>query len=600
MAVILYDYNFSLQAEQRCRHALTLDPTNWRASYYLAHVVPSNSEAIDILNDIIARLKTDERWMSKLNNVREYAEMLFDRGQRYWDAEQFGPAIESFTESVKVDNACFKRILTIIEQYYDRRLWKYILELLKTIQAGAVSDTITGSRERKDNSHLSRMLVDLASEEAFHSIILQTAVETGQFDFIETVYEDAIKLSAQMEAYTSLFYIRYHYANEIFQQDGTDSEERAIVLWETALKEDLPRSFLDIDYVLPSLTLKLAPTYLSRARSAEPNSDLAREYLHRIASITPDDGSASSASASQSNVILPAKLYLARYYVVTGNKEKAKQIVRSVVKLALEMLSDDDADNDYLAYWRLLLVFLPLDDDANALAAVAMAALASRAAAFANVNAGSGPGISMPLIDEPTRTTNGKDHNSKKERKEQSPRSRSAVNAASPSISLQTGPGTPETRRPGTPNSLPRTPELKPVSLADSHSHSHSLSEPASAPASAKGDDEDDSGEDLGSVPVFAICDGGCGRYWQGASEMWWCKDCINLTFDKECFEQLRSGTLPLKVCDRSHAFLEVPKYDSHGPDGDEYGVPKGLVPYMGMAISLEEWKKAIVRAYIE
>ncbi|KAL5043534.1 hypothetical protein BDW71DRAFT_210204 [Aspergillus fruticulosus] len=597
VATILGVYHFPLQAEQRCRHALTLDPSNWRASYCLARVVSSNSEAIDILNDIIARLWTDEKWMADHNHVWAYAEMLFDRGQRYWDERQFDQAIESFTESTKANKACFKRILTIIEQYYDRRLWKDILELLKTLQAGADSDSAPGSGERKFNPHLSKMLVDLASEETFHNIVLQTAVETGQFGFIETVYEDAIKLSTQMEAYTSLYYIRYHYANEIFQQDGAESEDRAIALWETALKEDLPRSFLDIDYVLPSLTVKLAPTYLSRARSAEPDSEVAREYLHRIASITPDEGSASSASASQSNVILPAKLYLARYYVVTGDKKKAKQIVRSVVKLALEMLSDDDADNDYLAYWRLLLVFLPLDDDANALAAVAMAALASRAA-FANVNAGAGPGISTPLIDEPRKITNGKDHNSKKERKEQSPRSRPAINNASPGISLQTGPGTPDTRRPSTPNSLPRTPELKPVSLADLHSHS--LSEPASAPASAKGDEEDDEGEDPDLAPVFAICDGGCGRYWQGASEMWWCRDCINLTFDKECFGQLRNGTLPLKVCDRGHAFLEVPKYDSHGSDGDRYGVPKGSVPYMGKAILLEEWKREIVRDYIE
>ncbi|KAL6237695.1 hypothetical protein BDW75DRAFT_71713 [Aspergillus navahoensis] len=597
VAAILRNYHFPLQAEQRCRHALTLDPSNWRASYYLANVVSSNSEAINILNDIIAKLGTDEKWMADRNHVWAYAEMLFDRGQRYWDAEQFDQAIESFTESVNVNNACFKRTLTIIEQYYDRRLWRDILELLKTIQAGADSDSASVSGERKDSPHLSKMLVDLASEETFHSIIFQTAVKTGQFSFIETVYEDAIKLSTQMEAYTSLYYIRYHYANEIFQQDGANSEERAITLWETALKEDLPRSFLDIDYVLPSLTVKLAPTYLSRARSAEPNSEMARKYLHRIASITPEEGSASSASASQSNVILPAKLYLARYYVVTGDKKKAKQIVRSVVKLALEMLSDDDADNDYLAYWRLLLVFLPLDDDANALAAVAMAALASRAA-FANVNAGAGPGISTPLIDEPRKITNGKDHNNKKERKEQSPRSRHTISPASPGISLQTSPGTPETRRPSTPNSLPRTPELKPVSLADSHSHP--LSEPASAPASAKGDEEHDEGEGPDLVPVFAICDGGCSRYWQGASEMWWCKDCINLTFDKECFEQLRSGTLPLKICGRGHAFLEVPKYDSNGPDRDEYGVPKGFVPYMGKAISLEEWKRGIVKDYIE
>ncbi|KAL4980419.1 hypothetical protein BDW66DRAFT_166547 [Aspergillus desertorum] len=597
VAVILHDYHFPLQAEERCRHALTLDPNNWRASYYLAHMVSSNSEAIDILNDIIARLNIDEKWMADHKHVWAYAEMLFDRGQRHWDAEQFDQAIESFTESVKVDNACFKRILTIIERYYDRRLWKDILELLKTTQAGTYSDSASDSVERTDNSHLSRMLVDLASEETFHNIVLQTAVQTGQFSFIETIYEEAIKLSAKMEAYTSLYYIRYHYANGIFQQDGTDSEERAIALWERALKEDLTRSFLDIDYVLPSLTVKLAPIYLSRARSAQPDSEVARNYLHRIASITPDEGSASSASASQSNVILPAKLYLARYYVVTGDKEKAKQIVRSVVKLALEMLSDDDADNDYLAYWRLLLVFLPLDDDANVLAAVAMAALASRAA-FANVNAGAGPGIPTPLIDEPRKNTNRKDHSSKKERKEQSPRSRLAINTVSASTSLQTGPGTPETRRPSTPKSLPRTPELKPVSLADLSSHS--LSEPASASASAKGDEEDVEGEDPDLAPVFAICDGGCGRYWQGASEMWWCKDCINLTFDKECFEQLRRGTLPLKVCDRDHAFLKVPKYGSHGYEGDGYGVPRGSVPYSGKAISLEEWKRRIVRDYIE
>ncbi|KAL4906693.1 hypothetical protein BDW74DRAFT_136595 [Aspergillus multicolor] len=625
VAVILRNYNFLHQAEAKCRHALTLDPSNWRASYYLAHVVSSNSEAIEILNNIISKLGKDEQWMAEHNHVWAYSEMLFDRGQRYWNAEQFDQAIASFTESVKVNYAGFKRILTIIEQYYDRRLWTDILELLKTIQAGAdaTSSSNSNTSTSKNKSHLSRMLVDLASEETFHNIVLQTAVETGQFAFIENVYEDAIKLSTQMEAFTSLYYIRYHYANEIFQQDSPDAEERAIALWETALKEDLPRSFLDIDFVLPFLTVKLAPIYLSRASAAEPDSETAHDYLNRIASITPDEGSVSSASTSQSNVILPAKLYLARYYVLTGDKKRAKQIVRSAVKIALEMLSDDDADNDYLAYWRLLLVFLPLDDNNNALAAVAMAAAASRIA-FANFNAGPVCGPGMPLIDEPKRNpspgqSNGnvKDHNSprgKKERKEQSPRGRPAPSITTNSISLQmhpgAGPGTPDTRRPSTPNSLPRTPELKPVALADLHLHSHS--EPASAPASVRGDADVDIEleEEDAVVPIFAICDGGCGRYWQDASEMWWCKDCINLTFDRECFEQLRAGTLPLKICGKDHAFLEVPRLAGHSMNGNANAngngsvagidVPRGYVPLNGKAVSLEEWKRGIVRDYIE
>ncbi|KAL4785921.1 hypothetical protein BJX76DRAFT_150863 [Aspergillus varians] len=533
VAVILRNFHFDVQAEDRCRHALELESASWRASYYLAHVVSSNTEAIDILNSLIKRLGADGEWMKNQTHVWAFAEMLFDRGQRFWNAEQFDNAIESFTKSVQVNYAGFKRILAIIEQYYDRRLWSDILGLLKTIQTG------TG-----DNAHLSRMLVDLASEETFHSIILQTAVETGQFEFIEQVYDDAIKLSTRREAYTSLYYIRYHYANEIFQQHN--GEERAIELWEVALRDDLPRSFLDIDYILPSLTVKLGPTYLSRARAAEKGSEAARGYLERISSITPDE-------TSEGNVLLPAKLYLARYYQVVGEEAKAKQIVRSVVKLSLEMLSDNDVDNDYLAYWRLLLVFLPLNDDQNALAAVVMAALASRSV-FATVN----PSVTR-ISDEPKRNGGkeqaGKEH-SKKDRKEQSPR---------PS-SLHTGPA--ESRRPNTPNSAPRTPEIKPA--------------------------DPEKEEDLESV--FAICDGGCGHYWETASEMWWCKDCINLAFDKDCFDQLQSDALPLKLCDKEHEFLKVPKWD----EAVLKDVPRGSVPYGGKAISLEEWKREIVKKYIE
>ncbi|KAL4926828.1 uncharacterized protein BDV17DRAFT_141927 [Aspergillus undulatus] len=595
VAVILRNFDFDVQAEKRCRRALELDSTNWRASYYLAHVISSNTEAIDILNDLISRLGADEHWMQEPNHVMAFAEMLYDRGQRFWDAEQFDKAIESFTKSVQVNYTGFKRILTIIEQYYDRRLWSEILALLKTIQSGCTDFGSGNKDQEKEKTHLSHMLVDLAAEESFHSIVLQTAVETGQFEFVEQVYDDAIKLSAQREAYTSLYYIRYHYANEMFQQDNR--EERAVELWQIALKDDLPRSFLDMDYILPSLTVKLAPFYLARARAAQSKGDsvTAHTYLERIASITPDE-------TSESNVILPAKLYLARYYQVLGQETKAKSIVRSVVKLALEMLSDDDADNDYLAYWRLLLVFLPLNDEANAQAAVVMAALASRSA-FAHVN----PGV--PVIDEPSsavgKNGGGKEQSrprsgsgpgkpkelSKKERKEQSPRLRN--NSPSPSaavagLRLETSPisNPTETRRPSTPithtsNSTPaRTPELRPSDHG------------------AGGLDLEDDAAELSPSPVFAICDGNCGHFWETANEMWWCKDCINLTFDKDCFEQLQNDTLPLKVCDKGHEFLKVASWDE--AQSVLRGAPRGSVPYKDKAILLEEWKGIIYKDYIE
>ncbi|PLB45749.1 hypothetical protein P170DRAFT_439473 [Aspergillus steynii IBT 23096] len=527
VATVLQNFSFEVEAQNRCRNALKLDADNWRASFYLARAVASDEEAIKILEDVSARLQGDSEWIKDGSHRKALAEMLFDLGQRYWSLDKFELATQSYTRSIETNYIGYDRALAILEQYHSRHRWTDIVAFLETIQ-----------NTSGDTQPLFDMLVNLASKDTVHDIILQTAMETEQFSLLERMYTGAIQLATERQAYTSLYYIRYHFANALSQE--VENEERAVALWEIALKDDLPRSFLDVEDILPSLTIKLAPVYLRRARAAEHDSDMAHDYLRRISEILPDE-------VAENKILFPAKLYLSRYYQVKGNQAKAKQIARSVVEISLEILSDDDKDNDYLAYWRLLLVFLPLDDDRNASAAVIMASLASQASTDTNI------GREEALVEDLQETTQPESSDQETEK------SQSKV---TPTIDT-------------TVSKLPRQ---------------GTFAEPDPSPASPI--------DHLSFSPpqIFAVCDGECGHYWETASEMWWCKDCINLTFDRDCFEKLQKGTLPLNICDKSHEFLVLPKWD----DDKMRKIPRGYVPYGERAISLEEWKGVIRKMYVE
>lgn len=539
VAIVLESFSLITEAKKRCRRSLELDPGNWRASYYLAHVLDSNSEAIETLEDIARRFERDHDLVRERHLQKLFAEVLFDLGQRYWGAGQFDRAIQLHTRSIQANYTGCDRALVIMRQYQSQHRWPDILILLETIQQDPTSDL----------QNLSEMMINLAAQETLHEILLRTAVETGQFNLLEEMYESAIKTAMKCQSSTSLYYLRYHYANAVYQQPETENEERAIDLWELALKDDLPRTVLEVEDILPDLTRKLAPLYLQRARAAERDSDASRAYLKRIAGILPDE-------ASENNIVFPSKLYLARYYHVQGDKLRAKQIARSVVKMALEILSDGDWDNDYLAYWRLLLVFLPLGDDKNACTAVIMAGLGGYQTS----------GFQTP-VESPKRMATP-------ERIPQSPQEQQQ----------------PQDRR--------RTKEVlhKKHSLRQKHGHSPSSSSSSSSFSTSS------TNNSTRPRPIFAVCDANCGYRWTSASEMWWCRDCINLTFDQDCYQRLKNGTLHLNICNKHHEFLFIPKLEGGYADMETVGrgIPKGFVPYGEQIIPLDEWKRVLWKGYVD
>lgn len=62
--------------------------------------------------------------------------------------------------------------------------------------------------------------------------------------------------------------------------------------------------------------------------------------------------------------------------------------------------------------------------------------------------------------------------------------------------------------------------------------------------------------------PIRDRCDGGCGTRWTFADDIYVCRDCDWVEFDKGCLHQLREGTLVSQICQKDHEMLHVPAFD--------------------------------------
>ncbi|RAH71167.1 uncharacterized protein BO66DRAFT_419801 [Aspergillus aculeatinus CBS 121060] len=88
--------------------------------------------------------------------------------------------------------------------------------------------------------------------------------------------------------------------------------------------------------------------------------------------------------------------------------------------------------------------------------------------------------------------------------------------------------------------------------------------------------------------PLQAQCDGKCGTTWSYANDLYVCKECQIVQFDRACLERGRQGTLELcDVCAPDHEMLYVPAYDPARRERiGEGNIQVGSEP----AISVDEW----------
>jgi hypothetical protein len=74
--------------------------------------------------------------------------------------------------------------------------------------------------------------------------------------------------------------------------------------------------------------------------------------------------------------------------------------------------------------------------------------------------------------------------------------------------------------------------------------------------------DSDDSDDSHRYGPVAYICDGECGHTWTYATDMYWCRECVEVAFDEKCLKKLQAQELSWRVCRHDHDFVHVPSWD--------------------------------------
>jgi tetratricopeptide (TPR) repeat protein len=355
MAMVLRELDQTSEAEKRCKRALDLDKGNWRASLLLAKLVESHTEAIIILEGLTRRFEDDPTL--KRDYEKSLSDIAYNLGIRYWALEKFGKAIDSYTESVQLDPSNPSHVLVILSKYDAARKWGEVISLLEKIQS-------------MEKGHLTALVAAMAENPTFHMIILRAMSNANNFDMLDETYGSAISHTKGRE-YAKSFYLRVFYASALSAYSPA-TVERVRVLLEDAAR-DLPYTDLDLPRAFFLVGYRLGTIYLGRAQRAktENKPELAQEWLQRLVDIVPEQ-------INEDQMRLPLSLFAARYHHVHGDEESALDLVHNTLGMAIELLSDDDASNDKLAFRKILYAVIPFGDVRNAQAALAMLKRAGR------------------------------------------------------------------------------------------------------------------------------------------------------------------------------------------------------------------------------
>lgn len=358
MAIVFHRLLEKSKAEENCREALALDKKNWRASLLLAKIVESDSEAIDTLKKLIRHCEADTTWMKENENYM--AEMLYVLGNRLWDDGRFDEAIKRYTRCIDKDPKMYQSALDILSRFHKNQRWDCMIALIEQIRS---------------KSKLKSMVIALATHSEFHLYIRNAVVNTGNFDVLDQIYEDAIQTATKHQKYVVSFTLRQSYARSLSAKVPVPIDDVKNLLEDAA--RDVPYTNLDLAAAFFLVGYRLGTIYLGNAKAAREagKEDEAGAWLRQMADIIPEQ-------VTEDRMRLPLRLFAARYYHLYGNQEAARTSAHNTLKIAMELLSDSDSSNDIFAYTKILYAVIPFEDVDNATTALAMMKLEAASGEF--------------------------------------------------------------------------------------------------------------------------------------------------------------------------------------------------------------------------
>ena len=517
------------------KKAITLADDAWYAELGLANAYGNKGQAQDAI-DIAEGLK--DRLKEGVPQVEEpelaMVELRNSLAGWYRDVKRYDEALSIFDEGLAENGDNYWLYNEKLLVFHAMGSYQQIFDMLEELAAHR--DVSVGISRR------SRLWHCMAFKDEFYDKIKEAAKKTDQTALLLSIMHQAVEDAVNplylplAEVIKALWReVITYYADQIRWEIAKTEEER------NAVVESMEKNIHDCAdsnvVVLRDLIAKrLAQVYVDRLRALTDDSPEIQTTLKKLSDLTFDETAERDDSVN-------TNLLMARYESVRGDQESAMKLTRGIVKIGLDLLSDEDPDNDWQGYQRLATVLTYYGDDDNALAAWSLL----------------GP-IEEEEDDAADEQTEPKED-------------------GLPIINGETANVTVELTTKGETAAV----HIEPITNGEAAKANDAET---TEDKTTTTEEQEDSNEPTG--PLCYSCDGGCEptTIWTYASNMYACKDCLDVMFDENCLNLLREGKLPINVCNPNHEFLHVPKWDPK--EAEKRG--KDHVRLRGEAVPVADW----------
>lgn len=534
---ILRQYRLVDEAIKCYKKAISLTNDAWYAQLGLASAMADQGqyqEAIDIAEDLKNRLQKGVPQVEEPD--ASMGELRNSLAGWYREVERYDEALKIFDEGLVTNPHNYTLYKEKVLVFHKMGGYQKIFDMLEELSNA--QDPNVGISKRNRFWHT------MAFEDIFYNAMHEAAKQAGQIALLLSMMQQAVEEAANPNyiplaaGYKLLWRVAINfYADEIRWSIVKSSEERQAVAeaWERNLQACIASN---VDQLKPLIAKRLAQHYVDRLREIKDDSPEAQTTLKKLSDLTLDD-------TAQDDDTLKTSLLMARYESTRGNQDNAMKLTRVIVKVALDLLSDEDPENDWQGYWRLANVLMYYGDDENALAAWSLIGPAGS-------NESESESVGADGAEEITTgapTTNG---------------------------------DTTKTEEPV-------------AEIADRLAESTQEVVATDETKSEAGVSPDETIEEVVYAPSGALewaCDGDCDptTSWTYANDIFVCKDCLDVAFDEKCLAKLRTEGLSENICNPKHEHLHVPKWDPK--EAQDRG--KDHVRLRGNKVRVAEWLGAL------
>lgn len=353
-------YDEILLSEKAFLKAREMRDSSWRISEGLAQVYSANGELKEAIQEL-ELLFTHTREIEALTSDERvtYVESLYDAAVWNEDLGNISEATNKLREALRVDEHHYRSYYLLLRILMDTDQKSEALELLEHVKMHPANHNLT---------QLQTLLLEFpgwGSPLMYFETVLRVAGGHSLFHAILDALENALEYARKNKLTDTVIDLLLcqgvaHGRHSASQQTLETALGKWTECYNLCCKSGSSEGW---DSALAAATY-IFDHYFTKARLTEFAAAEFDTYEPVLKEMVENTSSAAGTPA--------LRIRLASFYTFARNREAARKLLLNDLILAMDLLSDDDPENDYIGYLRMLDIFIHTGDDLDALSAQAL------------------------------------------------------------------------------------------------------------------------------------------------------------------------------------------------------------------------------------